>query len=174
MRNSYGVSRIYLYKFKMSVPPQSLRSSSINPANLLELQVLTKVITQLQSNNDIRGSIPYLAKIVQIVEHQKLDRPSDPTKQSHYYQQLNELRKVKADAYAQLADAYFQTQQYILCESSLLVSVKLWENLVRHDALQETGALRLAYEQLKICYEQMGKIQLAQHMETKLSRLTGE
>jgi hypothetical protein len=160
----------------MSVPPQSLHSNSVNPANLLELQVLTKVITQLQSNNDIRGSIPYLAKIVQIIDHQKLDRPNrdeDAIKQQHYYRQLNELRKVKADAYAQLADAYFQTQQYVLCESSLLVSVKIWENLVRHDALQETSALKLAYEQLKACYEQMGKTQLAQHMETKLSRLSG-
>lgn len=157
----------------MSVPPQSLHSSSVNPANLLELQVLTKVVTQLQSDNNIRGSIPYLAKIVQIVEHHKLDRPdrNDATKKQRYYQQLNELRKVKANAYAQLAGAYFQTQQYVLCESSLLVSVKIWENLALHDALQDTGVLRLAYEQLKASYEQMGKTQLAQHMETKLSRL---
>lgn len=159
----------------MPPQPQALRSNSVNPANLVELEVLTKIVTQLQNNNDIKGSIPYLAKIVQIVANQRLERPASASEdKQHYYQQLNELSKVQADAYAQLADAYFQTQQFITCESNLILSVKIWERLVKHDpASVETTKLRLktAYKQLSEAYEAMGKTQLAQHMEIKLERL---
>ncbi|KAI8070176.1 hypothetical protein BDF21DRAFT_425143 [Thamnidium elegans] len=154
--------------------PQSLHSSSINPANLVELQVLTQVITQLQSTNDIAGAIPYLAKIVQIVNNQKLVKPSEPT--ANYYQQLNQLRLVQADAYSQLADAYFHTQQFIKCESNLLQSVRIWEKLVQHGNASEDLKPRLkqAYGMLKTCYEDMGKGQLAQHMEIKLNRISSD
>lgn len=159
----------------MPPQPQALRSNSVNPANLVELEVLTKIVTQLQNNNDIKGSIPYLAKIVQIVANQRLERPASASEdKQHYYQQLNELSKVQADAYAQLADAYFQIQQFITCESNLILSVKIWERLVKHDpASVETTKLRLktAYKQLSEAYEAMGKTQLAQHMEIKLERL---
>jgi hypothetical protein len=155
----------------MPPSPQSLHSSTVNPANLLELQVLTQVATQLQCNNDIRGSIPYLAKIAQIVDNQKLARPAREEPQDNYYAQLNQLRKVKADAYAQLADAYFKTQQFVLCESSLLSSVKIWEKLVQHTNEDLSVQLKAGYKQLKACYEAMGKTQLARHMETKLSKL---
>lgn len=159
----------------MPPQPQALRSNSVNPANLVELEVLTKIVTQLQNNNDIKGSIPYLAKIVQIVANQRLERPTSASEdKQHYHQQLNELSKVQADAYAQLADAYFQTQQFIACESNLILSVKIWERLLKHDpASIETTKLRLktAYKQLSEVYEAMGKTQLAQHMEIKLERL---
>lgn len=158
----------------MSHLPQSLQSNSINPANLLEIQVLTQVINELQSKNDIKGTIPYLAKIVQIVDNQKLDRPSrdeGQAKLDHYYQQLNQLRKVKADAHAQLANAYFQTQQFILCESSLILSVKIWEKLVQHSSEDFSVQLKSGYSQLKACYEAMGKNQLAQHADNKLAKL---
>lgn len=156
----------------MSPTPQSLNSNTVNPANLLELQVLTQVATQLQSNNDIQGSIPYLAKIAQIVDNQKLDRPPPEEPQENYYQQFNQLREIKADAYAQLADAYFKTNQFVLCENSLLSSVKIWEKLVQHSKGEDfTRQRRAGYEQLKACYEAMGKTQLSQHMETKISKL---
>ncbi|KAI8644983.1 hypothetical protein BD408DRAFT_412459 [Parasitella parasitica] len=155
--------------------PQSLQSNSVNPANLVELQVLTNIVAQLQANNDMKGSIPYLAKIAQIVANQRLDKPSLATNdKQHYYQQLNELSKVQADAYAQLADAYFQTQQFILCESNLILSVKMWERLLRYDpASTDTTKLRLkaAYNQLAEAYKAMGKLQLAQHMEIKLKKM---
>ncbi|KAI9360687.1 hypothetical protein BD770DRAFT_384628 [Pilaira anomala] len=153
--------------------PQQLHSSSINPANLVELQVLTQVVAQLQSNEDIRGSIPYLAKIVQILENQKLEKPKGDQDKLGYYKQYNQLRLVQADAHAQLAEAYFKTQQFISCESSLLKSVKIWEKLVQHGNV--TGDLRpqltQAYIQLQESYEAMGKAQLAQHIENKLARL---
>ncbi|CEP14659.1 hypothetical protein [Parasitella parasitica] len=160
---------------KQMAQPQSLQSNSVNPANLVELQVLTRIVEQLQTNNDMKGSIPYLAKIVQIVANQRLEKPSPTTKdKQHYYQQLNELSKVQADAYAQLAAAYFQTQQFISCEANLILSVKMWEKLLRHDpASIDTTKLRLkaAYKQLAEAYAAMGKLQLAQHMEAKLERL---
>ena len=153
-------------------PPQSLQSKSVNPSNLLELQVLTQVVTQLQANKDVRGSIPYLAKIAQIVENQTLVKPTEKEGLDHYYQQLNQLNKVKADANAQLGNAYFQTQQFILCESVLLRSVKLWENLVQHTTENFNPQLKASYQQLKTCYESLGKTQLAQHMDIKLSKVS--
>jgi hypothetical protein len=156
----------------MPPTPQSLRSSTVNPANLVELQVLTQVVTQLQSKDDILGSIAYLSKIVQIIENQRLDKPNG--NKEHYYQQFNQLRIVKADAHAQLADAYFKTQQFILCESSLLTSVKIWEKLVQHNDQDFSTQLKHGYGQLKTCYEAMGKNQLAQYMDTKLCHLTSK
>lgn len=155
----------------MPPTPQSLHSSSVNPANLVELQVLTQVVSQLQSQGDVKGSIPYLSKIVQILENQQLEKPSDGNKE-HYYQQFNQLRRVKADAHAQLGHAYFETQQYLMCETSLLTSVKIWEKLVQHHDVDFGMQLSCAYEQLKSCYEAMGKTQLAHYMETKLCHLT--
>ncbi|CAO3656486.1 unnamed protein product [Mucor fragilis] len=164
----------------MPPQPQALRSNSVNPSNLVELQVLTKIVNQLQSNNDMKGSIPYLAKIVQIVANQRLERPSSTATEDikqRYYQQLNELSKVQADAYAQLADAYFQTQQFVTCESNLILSVKIWERLLKHDAASTDTIrprLKAAYKQLEEAYEAMGKTQLAQHMATRLDRLSSD
>jgi hypothetical protein len=159
----------------MSRLPQSLTSSSINPANLLEIQVLTQVIVQLQNNGDVKGSIPYLAKITQIIDNQKLDKKplksEGKEKLNGYYKQLNQYQKVKADAHAQLADAYFKTRQYMLCESTLLFSVKIWEKLVLHTNEEFTLQLKGGYEQLKVCYENMGKLQLAQHIDNKLIKM---
>ncbi|KAI8097977.1 uncharacterized protein B0P05DRAFT_522811 [Gilbertella persicaria] len=159
----------------MPPAPQTIISSSINPANLLELQVLTNITSQLQSQGDIQNSIPYLAKIVQIVESQRLgEKPTEPEKRQGYYKQFNELRKIKAEAYAHLADAYFKTQQFVQCESSLLISVKIWEKLVQHEpeeAEHSNKQLQIAYKQLYACYKAMGKTQLAEHIQTKLSRL---
>lgn len=164
----------------MPPKPQALNSSSVNPANLVELQVLTKVITQLQNNGDIRGSIPYLAKVVQIVDNQKLDKPDPETlktdnyQRQKYHKQLNELRKVKADAYANLADAYFHTQQFVVCETSLLISVKIWEKLKQYEPneIEASNAhLKAAYQQLLEAYEAMNKPHMAQHMANKLSKL---
>ncbi|KAG2199632.1 hypothetical protein INT47_005157 [Mucor saturninus] len=149
----------------MPPAPQALHSSSVNPANLVELQVLTQVSSQLQSSGDVAGSIPYLAKIVQILENQQLEKKS-----SRYKQQCEQLRRVQADAHAQLGDAYYKTGQYVVCEHALLRSVKIWEKLVQQDS-SVCGPLRAAYEQLKSSYEAMGKTQLAQHIETKLERL---
>ncbi|KAI8982213.1 hypothetical protein BDF20DRAFT_912408 [Mycotypha africana] len=163
--------------------PEALHSKTVNPANLLELQVLTKIVTDLQKRKQkdgIRGSIPYLAKIVQIVENQTLEKPSLSASQQEkdkYYKRLNELRKVQADAYAQLADAYFRTQNFILCESNLSIAVKHWEKLLEHDASSVKYCqtrLKDAYEQLAEAYEQMGKENLAQHMKTRKAKLLKE
>ncbi|KAL9541094.1 hypothetical protein PS6_010461 [Mucor atramentarius] len=146
----------------MPPQPQALRSNSVNPSNLVELQVLTKIVTQLQGSNDMKGSIPYLAKIVQIVANQRLEKPSpaapDESKQ-RYYQQLNELSK------------------FITCESNLILSVKIWERLLKHDPASIdtiTPRLKAAYKQLNEAYEAMGKTQLAQHMAIKLDRLSSD
>ncbi|KAI8372154.1 hypothetical protein BD560DRAFT_395328 [Blakeslea trispora] len=151
--------------------PQAIISSSVNPANLLELKVLSSIVSQLQDQGDVGQAIPYLAKMVQIVDSQRLDpKPTDPERRPAYYQQFNELQKLKAESYSQLAFAYLATHQFIPCESWLTSAVKVWEKLVRHDpSLVES--LTVAYEKLIECYLAMGKNQLAQHISTRLQKL---
>ncbi|KAG1462068.1 hypothetical protein G6F46_001091 [Rhizopus delemar] len=149
--------------------PQSLISNTVNPANLLEIQILSNIITELHSKNDIRGSIPYLAKIVQIIDNQKLERGSD---KDRYYRQLNEYRKVQSRAHFDLGEAYFKTQDFISSEISLSIAVKSWEKLLKYENTVEFKKdLSIAYDYLKICYESMGKHQLAQYMESRKAKL---
>ncbi|KAI8350346.1 hypothetical protein EDC96DRAFT_519641 [Choanephora cucurbitarum] len=150
--------------------PQTIISSSVNPANLLELKVLSNIVSQLQEQGDMGQAIPYLAKMVQIVDSQRLEKPTDPQNKTPYYSQLNELQKLKADAYSQLAFAYLKTHQFVQCESWLTSSIKLWEKLIRYDP-QGQPSLMVAYEALIECYMAMGKDHLAQHIQTRLCKL---
>ncbi|KAI8978438.1 hypothetical protein BDB01DRAFT_799867 [Pilobolus umbonatus] len=156
--------------------PQRLISNSVNPANLVELETLTKVIDRLQQQNDIKGSIPYLAKIVQILDNQTIQRPpkEDKARLPHYYQQINELHKVQANAHFQLAEAQYQVYDFIACESSLTLSVKLWEKLLHYNPGYQSELRPLlikSYETLKLCYDAMGKSQLAMYMDTRKNKL---
>ncbi|OAD78473.1 hypothetical protein PHYBLDRAFT_163578 [Phycomyces blakesleeanus NRRL 1555(-)] len=154
--------------------------SSTPTSHLLELQVLTQVVLQHQEKNDIRGSIPYLAKIAQIIDNQRIVKPTDDidASQSTYDSQIRELNKLKADAHSQLADAYFKTANHVQCEASLTWSVKIWERLIKQDKTTKTTAnddikplLLNAYDQLKECYEALGKPSMAKHMETRKAKL---
>ncbi|KAG0169992.1 hypothetical protein DFQ28_002720 [Apophysomyces sp. BC1034] len=154
----------------------ALNSQSVNPANLLELQVLAQVVIDLQNKNNIRGSIPYLAKIAQIVDNQQLTKPSGTSEEDRhrYEKQKNELDKVKADAHAQLADAYFKIGNYINAEASLSFSVAIWEKLLQRqqqDVPDIRSFLLKAYDRLKECYEIMDKQKMATFMEARKSKL---
>ncbi|KAI9027155.1 hypothetical protein CLU79DRAFT_717207 [Phycomyces nitens] len=142
-------------------------------SNLLELQVLTQVVVQHQAKNDIRGSIPYLAKIAQIIDNQRIVKPTIDSCQSTYDIQTRELAKLKADAHSQLADAYFKTANHVQCEASLTLSVKIWERLQKDQTNNADirPLLLNAYDQLKECYEALGKPSMAKHMETRKTKL---
>lgn len=149
--------------------PQSLYSHSVNPVHLLEIQVLSQVVHQLQSKNDIRGSIPYLAKIVQIIDNQRLEKTNN---RDLYFRQLNEYRKVQSRAHFDLAEAYFKTHDFILSEASFSIAVKNWEKLMEHEEQAEVKELlSKSYDYLKTCYEAMGKDQLAYFAEVKKNKL---
>ncbi|KAI8876088.1 hypothetical protein K501DRAFT_262735 [Backusella circina FSU 941] len=152
------------------VQPQTLISNTVNPANLLELQVLSKIVQDLDNKNDIKGAIPYLAKMTQIVDNQAITKPTDQAKLPNYHLQMNELSKTKANAHAQLAEAFYKTHDFMQCESSLTVSIKIWEKLVRHDT-SIIPLLTSAYDRLKLCYEALGKNQMANNIESRKTKL---
>ncbi|KAF7725887.1 hypothetical protein EC973_009219 [Apophysomyces ossiformis] len=162
------------------IPAYALSSQSVNPANLLELQVLAQVVVDLQNKNNIRGSIPYLAKIAQIVDNQRLTKPQGTTdaEKSRYEKQSIELNKVKADAHAQLADAYYRIGNYVNAEASLSFSVDIWEKLLQRQTQQNANEeadirafLLKAYDRLKECYEVLDKQKMASYMEARKSKL---
>ncbi|KAI8147941.1 hypothetical protein BJV82DRAFT_575087 [Fennellomyces sp. T-0311] len=137
----------------MAAPAHYLQSQHINPASLVELRVLSQVADQMQKEDDIKGSIPYLAKICQIVDNQ------------HTKDKVS-LDQIRAQAHAQLADAYFKSHQFIQCEATLTIAVKIWEksNSSRQQLLN-------AYGLLKACYETMGKQKLADYMDQRKVKL---
>ncbi|KAI9482530.1 hypothetical protein BDB00DRAFT_879127 [Zychaea mexicana] len=136
--------------------PHYLQSHYINPASLMELKVLSQVVTQMQQQGNVKGSIPYLAKICQIVDNQQTQ---DKKKTA--------LDPVRAQAHAQLADAYFKTQQWVQCEASLTLAVKIWEK----DRDSNATSLAHAYDQLIPCYETLGKQKMAEYMEQRKAKL---
>lgn len=143
----------------MIPPPHFLVSKSMNPASLQELQVLQHVATRLQNQGDVKGSIPYLAKICQIVDNQ---RPEPEHRDA--------MDTVRAQAHAQLAEAYFKTFQFTLCESQWMLALDIWEKRVSDDASLRESLLH-AYDQLKSCYETLGKTQMAHYMDKRKSKL---
>ncbi|KAG1451415.1 hypothetical protein G6F56_008095 [Rhizopus delemar] len=146
--------------------PHTLNSNTVNPANLLEIQVLSKIVTELRTKKDISGTIPYLAKIVQIVDNQKIE------KDHNYHRQMKEYRQVQSRAHFDLGQAYFETHQYTSSETYLSMAAKTWENLLKYENMLELkDCLHVVYDYLKTCYESMGKNQLAQHMESRKTKL---
>ncbi|ORY91234.1 hypothetical protein BCR43DRAFT_498735 [Syncephalastrum racemosum] len=124
--------------------PHSLLTHRNNPASAMELRILEAVV---QDCPTVKASIPYLAKICQIV-----DQDSPP--------------ETRARAHVRLANAYFKTQQFIQCEASLTHAVKLYEKSDNNN--NDNGEeLDQAYAQLRDCYDALGKRQLAEHIETR-------
>lgn len=144
--------------------PQYLHSESINPANLLELKVLHQIATKLQSEGNVKGSIPYFAKICQIVDNQRIDGDDTDAKR-------DALDTIRAQAHIQLADAYFKTLQFTQCESSLSLAVKIFEKQMQRDIIIDRNQLARAYEQLHDCYDALGKHQLADFMDERRQKL---
>jgi hypothetical protein len=109
--------------------------------------------------------------MTQIVDNQTIAKPTDQAKLANYHLQLNELSKTKANAHAQLAEAFYKTNDFIQCEYSLTVSMKIWERLLaRHDKTI-IPLLESAYDRLKLCYEALGKNQMATNMESRKAKL---
>ncbi|KAI8377792.1 uncharacterized protein BYT42DRAFT_571716 [Radiomyces spectabilis] len=155
--------------------PHALGSQSINPSKLMELEVLSQVVSTLQAKNDFKASIPYLAKMAQIVDNQQIgpSSPSSPSSQTpeQRRQQQYLLDKLKADAHARLADAYYKTGRFIESEASLSLSVKLWETLMSKGYDDVRPLLMKAYDSLGQCYEALHKPQMVKHMQTRKQKL---
>ena len=144
--------------------PQQLHSQTLNPASLMEINVLKRVAMEQQKTN-VRASIPYFAKICQIVDNQR-SPDDDPMP----------LNIIRADAHAQLADAYYKVQNWIQCEASLMVAVKIWERMLEMPEETDgkmTALTRLgnAYDLLRICYGSLGNSRLAELMDKRKSKL---
>ncbi|KAG2219099.1 hypothetical protein INT45_005830 [Circinella minor] len=142
-------------------PPHYLQSQYINPASLVELQVLDQVVTGMQQQGNVKGSIPYLAKICQIVDNQHTDNKTA-------------LDQIRAQAHAQLADAYFKAQQFIQCEASLNLAIKIWEKATNTKSPETTtiNYLLSAYDQLIECYEVLGKSKMIEYIKQRKTKLT--
>ncbi|KAI7862392.1 hypothetical protein BDF14DRAFT_100405 [Spinellus fusiger] len=136
---------------------------------------LLNSVMGLQDNTNIKGSIPYLAKMVQWVENQSITKvvDADEAQRSLYQKQTLQLSLLKADAHAQLADAFFKAKNHVQCEASLTFSIKIWERLMKQKESPQEIPLLLsnAYDQLKECYEVLGKTSMACHIETRKIKL---
>lgn len=144
--------------------PQQLNSQSLNPATVMEINVLKRVAMEQQKSNP-GASIPYFAKICQIVDNQRPPE-NDPMR----------LNIIRADAHAQLADAYYKVQNWIQCEASLMVAVKIWERMLETPEETDgkmTARTRLgeAYDILRICYDTLGNRRLAEMIDQRKSKL---
>ncbi|KAI9303296.1 hypothetical protein BJ944DRAFT_268658 [Cunninghamella echinulata] len=171
--------------------PYNLQTTSINPANLMELQVLSQVVADKQGKNDIKGSIPYLAKMTQIIDHQQIPKQNGNNKnnnisdknnndnsnsnnnnpQSNKKEQQRILFSLQADAYKQLGDAYLKTGQYIQAEASFTMSTKRLELLCKKNDVRPNNETRLElmelYDKLIQCYQYMNKPHMVRGIEDR-------
>lgn len=159
----------------------SLRSTSINPANLIELELLSQIVTERQSANDICGSIPYLAKMAQIIDNQRLEETlaasSPQQQQQQQRQQRQTFRLLQADAHRQLGQAYMKTGQYIQAEASLSITIQRLESLMKDDTTATSHTIIVnqlieGYDLLKECFELLGKPHMVQGMENRKRKYT--
>ncbi|CAO3597866.1 unnamed protein product [Absidia cylindrospora] len=153
--------------------PHSLKSTSINPANLIELEVLSQIVSEKQNNNDIRGSIPYLAKMAQIIDNQRLEQVTDNNEQQQRIQQRT-LYSLQADAHRQLGQAYLGTGLYTQAEASLSITIQRLESLLKDNNGSTDTVLQLlqGYDLLKECFQVMNKPHLVQGMENRKLKYT--
>ncbi|CAO3628248.1 unnamed protein product [Cunninghamella echinulata] len=165
--------------------PYNLQTTSINPANLMELQVLSQVVTDKQGKNDIIGSIPYLAKMTQIIDHQQIPKQNDDNNNNNssnncnnnnslqYNKQEQEriLFSLQADAHKQLGDAYLKTGQYIQAEASFTMSTKRLELLCKKKNIKPNNETKLEliqlYDKLIQCYQYMNKPHMVRGIEDR-------
>ncbi|CAO3633761.1 unnamed protein product [Cunninghamella blakesleeana] len=168
--------------------PYNLQNTSINPANLMELQVLSQVVLDKQKQNDIKGSIPYLAKMTQIIDHQQLSTTKQHKKQKddgnyddnigNNVDDMNDQKEkerllfsLQAEAHKQLADSYLKTGQYIQAEASYTISTKRLETLCKKNNEKPNNETRLEliqiYDNLIECYQMMNKPHMVRGIENR-------
>ncbi|KAI8063311.1 hypothetical protein BC940DRAFT_307623 [Gongronella butleri] len=141
---------------------------------LIEVQALRKVVAEKEKDNDIKGAIPYLAKVAQIFDKQQPSGGSGNKGQpdDDMVRRMT-LVLAQADAHYQLGRAYQQTGQYIQAEATLTLTARLLEKVSRAGYLTTADAqqqLLATYDLLIDCYQVMGKPHLERGMMDRKSK----
>ncbi|KAJ2963125.1 hypothetical protein NQZ79_g1832 [Umbelopsis isabellina] len=163
--------------FGREIPPDSKVSFSVlmDPIKVLELQSLTKVANEKNKTEGVEASIPYLAKIVQI-----LDTHSSQRSQNNTASTIQAIEHKAIDARKDYADALFATHRYTECEVQMgLVCKTLERYLKRGDITDDLrrdlqSKLLVCYPRWADCYENLGNSHLASKVRQRTQKFQGQ
>lgn len=145
----------------------------MEPITIIELQSLTNAANAKKTEGNLAASIPYLAKIVHILDTQtskcRATQDIQNTAQS--------LELMTVDARREFADGLFRTYQYTESEVQMGLVCRSLEKYLRKldpkesDSLGIESKLLAGYDAWADCYENLGKGFLATKIRERKQKL---
>lgn len=145
----------------------------MEPLVIIELQSLTNAANKKKEEGNIAASIPYLAKIVHILDTQTPKRNTTQNNQKA----AQSLELMTIDARREFADALFKTHQFTESEVQIGLVCKSLEKYLRKldpsesDILGIESKLLASYDAWADCYENLGNAFLASKIQQRKQKL---
>lgn len=147
----------------------------MDPIKVLELQSLTKVANEKKKTEGVEASIPYLAKIVQILDTHTAQRSQNNTTSI-----IQATENMAIDARKNYADALFATHRYTECEVQMGIACKTLERYIKRADIADDlrrdleSKLLVCYPRWADCYENLGNSHLASKVRQRTQKLQGQ
>jgi hypothetical protein len=144
----------------------------MEPSTFIELQALTNAANSKKQEGNLAASIPYLAKIVHLMDTQISKQRSAQDKSLTLTLEL-----MAVDSRTDFANALFQTHQYAECEVQTGLVCKFFERYLKKPDLSESerngieSKLLVEYDAWADCYENLGNSFLADKIRKRKEKL---
>jgi hypothetical protein len=151
---------------------QVLHLHAMEPTTIIELQGLTNAANAKKYEGNLAASIPYLGKIVHL-----LDTQTSRQRSAQDISMAQTLEHMAAEARIDFANALFQTQQYAECEVQTGLVCKFFERYLKKPDLNQSerngiqSKLLAEYDAWADCYENLGNSFLADKIRKRKEKL---
>ncbi|CAM0139592.1 hypothetical protein VKS41_004589 [Umbelopsis sp. WA50703] len=149
----------------------------MDPIKVFELQSLTKAANEKKKTEGIESSIPYLAKIVQVLDTQVSQRHLDKNTITPAIQAVGHM---VIDARKDFADALFAAHRYTECEVQMGLICKSLERYITREDITDAirgdleSKLLACYRRWADCYENLGNSHLASKIRQRMQKFEGQ
>ncbi|KAG2179433.1 hypothetical protein INT44_006279 [Umbelopsis vinacea] len=149
-----------------------LTCNAMEPNTLIELQALTNAANGKKREGNLTATIPYLGKIVHLLDTQTSKQRSAQDKSM-----TQTLELMGAEARIDFANALFQTQQYAECEVQTGLVCKFFERYLKKPDLNQSerigiqSKLLVQYDAWADCYENLGNSFLADKIRKRKEKV---
>lgn len=149
-----------------------LTCNAMEPNTVIELQALTNAANAKKREGNLAASIPYLGKIVHLLDTQTSRQRSAQDKSM-----AQTLELMAAEARIDFANALFQTQQYAESEVQTGLVCKFFERYLKRPDLDQSerngiqSKLLTEYDAWADCYENLGNSFLADKIRQRKEKL---
>ncbi|KAG2180003.1 hypothetical protein INT43_003790 [Umbelopsis isabellina] len=147
----------------------------MDPIKVLELQSLTKVANEKKENEGVEASIPYLAKIVHV-----LDTHTSQLSQNTTTPSIQAIEHMAIYARKDYADALFATHRYTECEVQMGLVCRTLERYIKREDIADDSRrdlqskLLVCYPRWADCYENLGNSHLASKVRQRTQKFQGQ